>query len=89
MLDVTRSEKRRCPVHTKQPCRCRRLECYWVNDENGRLALKLFLKHLEGETLFAFKALVAANVDRLAELKELATEHPNLLAKIKLISTFS
>jgi hypothetical protein len=72
-----------------KPCRCYRLESDWVNDENGRLALKLFLKHLEGATLLAFKSLVAANVDRLAEVKEMAAEHPKLLAKIKLIATFS
>jgi hypothetical protein len=88
MLDITGFESMRCPVHAK-PCHCYRLESYWVNDGNGRLALKLFLKHLEGKTLLAFKALVAANLDRLAELKEMAAEHPKLLAKIKLIATFS
>ena len=88
MLDLTRSQELRCPVHQK-PCRCTRLQVYWVNHDNGRLALKLFLKHLEGAALVAFKALVAANLDRIAELKAMAAEHPKLLAKIKLVNTFS
>jgi len=88
MLDITWSEKVRCPVHDT-PCKCRRLDRYWVRDDHGRLALKLFLKHLDGDALSAFKKIVVANLDRLSELKELAEDHPNLLAKIKLIAVFS
>lgn len=88
MLDITGAETMMCPVHAKL-CRCHRIGAYWVNDDNGRLALKLFLKHLEGEALQAFKKLVAGNLDRLEELKEIARDHSNLLAKVKLVATFS
>jgi hypothetical protein len=88
MLDVTESSEMRCPRH-QAPCKCRKLEEYWVDDGHGRLALKLFLDHLQGDALLAFKRLVAANLDRLSELKALANEHPRLLAKIKLLAVFS
>ncbi len=88
MLDVTASVQLTCPVH-KRSCQCQNLESHWVSDVHGRLALKLFLKHLEGETLRAFKRLVAANRDRISVLKELACEHPKLLAKIELLALYS
>lgn len=88
MLDIRWSKKATCPVH-QQPCRCQRLGFCWVSDDNGRLALKLFLDHLEGKTLQAFKKLVAENLDRLDMLQELASEHPGLLARVRLIAVFS
>lgn len=89
MLDVVWSEAVACPRHHDEPCKCQRLDHYWVSDDHGRLALKLFLKHLEGDAMHAFKQLVIDNFDRVTELRELAKEHPKLLDKIRLLLIFS
>lgn len=89
MLDVVWSEEVSCPRHRDEPCKCQRLDHFWVSNDHGRLALKLFLKHLEGDTMHAFKQLVIDNFDRVTELRELAKGHPKLLDKIRLLLIFS
>lgn len=91
MLDISFSSEVTCPIHHSTTCKCSRLEdeMCWVSNEHGRLALKLFLKHLEGDSLQAFKRLVISNMDRLDEIKELAAGHPKLLEKIKMLAVFS
>jgi uncharacterized protein YdgA (DUF945 family) len=59
-------------------------------ENNGRLALKLFLKHLKGESLQRFVALLSEHAEEIRAIKAVASATGNtaLVAKLKMIIVF-